>query len=98
MREPPRCPLVLASHPQAEHILSIPRFNSTVGWLPTDRILTFATMAPNMSAPKTDVVAEAQAAAPVFDKVNWKKSPNMRKLYFYAAVLCIASATTGYDG
>jgi hypothetical protein len=55
-------------------------------------------MAPNMSAPKTDVVAEAQAAAPVFDKVNWKKSPNMRKLYFYAAVLCIASATTGYDG
>lgn len=55
-------------------------------------------MAPNISAPKTDVVAEAQAAAPQFEKVNWKASKNMRKLYFYAAVLCIASATTGYDG
>jgi len=55
-------------------------------------------MAPNISAPKTDVVADVQAAAPTFEKVNWKKSPNMRKLYFYAAVLCVASATTGYDG
>ena len=55
-------------------------------------------MAPHMSAPKTDVVADVQAAAPVFPRVNWRKSPNMRKLYFYAAVLCIASATTGYDG
>jgi hypothetical protein len=43
-------------------------------------------------------VAEAQAAAPELQKVDWKKSPNMRKLYFYAGVLCIASATTGYDG
>ena len=55
-------------------------------------------MAPNIAAPKTDVVADVQAAAPVFDKVDWKKSPNMRKLYLYAAVLCVASATTGYDG
>jgi len=55
-------------------------------------------MAPNMSAPKTGVVAEVQAAAPTFGRVDWKKSPNMRKLYMYAAVLCVASATTGYDG
>lgn len=55
-------------------------------------------MAPNVSAPKTDVVAEVQAAAPAIPKVDWKKSPNMRKLYFFAAVLCVASATTGYDG
>lgn len=55
-------------------------------------------MAPNIAAPKTEVIAEVQAAAPDLGKVDWKKSPNMRKLYFYAAVLCIASATTGYDG
>jgi hypothetical protein len=42
--------------------------------------------------------AEVQAAAPELNKVNWKKSPSLRKLYFYAGVLCVASATTGYDG
>lgn len=26
------------------------------------------------------------------------ESPNMRKLYFYCAIVCVASATTGYDG
>lgn len=45
-----------------------------------------------------DDVAIAQAEAPVFEKVTWYREPNMRKLYFYAAVLCVASATTGYDG
>ncbi|OCL12073.1 hexose transporter-like protein [Glonium stellatum] len=43
-------------------------------------------------------VEVAQAEAPEFEKVDWKKDPNMRKLYFWAAVLCVASATTGYDG
>ncbi|KAF2641808.1 hexose transporter-like protein [Massarina eburnea CBS 473.64] len=45
--------------------------------------------------------ANIQAArddAPGFEKVNWKKEPNMRKLYFWACILCVASATTGYDG
>jgi len=42
--------------------------------------------------------ADARADAPEFEKVNWKKLPNMRKLYWHAAVLCVASATTGYDG
>ncbi|KAK3722147.1 hypothetical protein LTR37_002580 [Vermiconidia calcicola] len=57
-------------------------------------------MAPNImkSAPRKESVAEVRAAAPVMPKVDWKKSPNMRKLYFYAAILCVASATTGYDG
>lgn len=41
---------------------------------------------------------EALADAPDFFRVEWKDSPGLRKLYFYAAVLCIASATTGYDG
>jgi hypothetical protein len=38
------------------------------------------------------------ADTPEFEKVNWRKLPNMRKLYFHACVLCVASATTGYDG
>lgn len=61
---------------------------------------TSRSMAPNImsSAPRKVSVAEVRAAAPVMPKVDWKKSPNMRKLYFYAAILCVASATTGYDG
>lgn len=41
---------------------------------------------------------EVRAAGPEIPKVQWTKSPNMRKLYFYCAILCVASATTGYDG
>ncbi len=40
----------------------------------------------------------AQAEAPEFEKVNWFSDPGLRKLYFWCAVLCVASATTGYDG
>ncbi|OAG03352.1 general substrate transporter [Paraphaeosphaeria sporulosa] len=29
--------------------------------------------------------------------VDWKRDPGLRKLYFWAFILCIASATTGYD-
>lgn len=31
-------------------------------------------------------------------KVDWKRDPGLRQLYFWAFILCIASATTGYDG
>jgi sugar porter (SP) family MFS transporter len=48
-------------------------------------------------APNNNAVA-AREAAPQFEKVEWKKDPNMRKLYFWACILCVASATTGYDG
>ncbi|KAL2270194.1 hypothetical protein VTJ83DRAFT_2378 [Remersonia thermophila] len=48
---------------------------------------------PNASAP-----ADAQEEAPKFERVDWKRDPGLRKLYFYAAILCVASATTGYDG
>jgi hypothetical protein len=40
----------------------------------------------------------AQAEAPEFEKVTWYSDPGLRKLYFWCTVLCIASATTGYDG
>lgn len=40
----------------------------------------------------------AQAEAPEFEKVNWTKEPHLRKLYGFAVVLMVASATTGYDG
>ncbi|KAF4928562.1 Lactose permease [Colletotrichum viniferum] len=48
--------------------------------------------------PKSEAVVRAQEEAPDFEKVNWMKDPGLRKLYFYAFVLCVASATTGYDG
>ncbi|KAL1604948.1 hypothetical protein SLS60_004489 [Paraconiothyrium brasiliense] len=35
--------------------------------------------------------------APHLRKVDWKRDPGLRKLYFWAFILCIASATTGYD-
>ncbi|KJR83726.1 uncharacterized protein SPSK_00120 [Sporothrix schenckii 1099-18] len=42
--------------------------------------------------------ASGGAEGPQFEKVDWKREPGLRKLYFYAIVLCVASATTGYDG
>ncbi|KAK0731807.1 sugar transporter [Lasiosphaeris hirsuta] len=48
--------------------------------------------------PNADATAVAQEEAPQFEHVEWTKDPGLRKLYFYAFVLCIASATTGYDG
>lgn len=56
-------------------------------------------MAPHLtSRKKNENVIHAQEAAPHLAKVKWTKSPGLRKLYFYAVILCIASATTGYDG
>lgn len=50
------------------------------------------------AAPNSSVVAAAQEEAPKFEKVNWRQEPGLRKLYWHAFVLSIASATTGYDG
>ena len=59
-------------------------------------------MAPNVKVPKKalkqEEVAIAQAEAPKLEHINWRKDPGLRKLYFYAAIICVASATTGYDG
>lgn len=49
-------------------------------------------------APRSEAAAVVAEDAPDFEKVSWYKDPGLRKLYFYAFVLCIASATTGYDG
>ncbi|KAL7621793.1 hypothetical protein AAE478_007292 [Parahypoxylon ruwenzoriense] len=40
----------------------------------------------------------AHRGAPEFEYVYWTKEPHLRKLYAWACVLMIASATTGYDG
>jgi sugar porter (SP) family MFS transporter len=48
--------------------------------------------------PRSGNVELAQAEAPEFEHVNWKTQPNMKTLYFWCAILCVASATTGYDG
>jgi hypothetical protein len=46
---------------------------------------------------RADVEA-AQAAAPHLARVDWRSDPGLRKLYFWCFFICIASATTGYDG
>ncbi|KAF2004283.1 general substrate transporter [Amniculicola lignicola CBS 123094] len=40
----------------------------------------------------------AIAEAPHLEPVHWRSDPGLRKLYFWAFIICIASATTGYDG
>jgi hypothetical protein len=48
--------------------------------------------------PRTEATLHAQEETPQFERVEWTKEPGLRKLYFYAIILCVASATTGYDG
>lgn len=55
-------------------------------------------MAPHLKRPNEANIIEAREAAPEIPKVQWTKLPNMRKLYFYCVILCVCSATTGYDG
>lgn len=43
-------------------------------------------------------VEVAQAEIPKLEEVKWWREPGLRRLYFWASVLCVASATTGYDG
>ena len=40
----------------------------------------------------------ALAEAPQIAHVTWYKDPGLRKLYGLTMALCLASATTGYDG
>ena len=49
-------------------------------------------------ATHTAELSVAQAETPQFERVIWYKDRGLRILYFWAAVLCVASATTGYDG
>ncbi|KAJ5612981.1 hypothetical protein N7510_006175 [Penicillium lagena] len=43
-------------------------------------------------------VEVAQAESPELEQVKWWREPGLRRLYFWASILCVASATTGYDG
>ncbi len=59
----------------------------------------YVDMAPDLTRKAyQDELAIAQAEAPELAYVNWRKDKGLRKLYFYAAIISIASATTGYDG
>lgn len=49
-------------------------------------------------ATREDQLEIARAEAPELQRVDWKRDKGLRKLYFYAAIICVASATTGYDG
>ncbi|CZR60860.1 related to hexose transporter protein [Phialocephala subalpina] len=49
-------------------------------------------------ASKAAELEVAQAEAPEFEQVTWYTDPGLRKLYFWCSILCVASATTGYDG
>jgi hypothetical protein len=49
-------------------------------------------------ANKTHDLEVAQAEAPHLARVDWKSDPGLRKLYLWAVIICMASATTGYDG
>ncbi|GLI74372.1 hypothetical protein PoHVEF18_002609 [Penicillium ochrochloron] len=54
-------------------------------------------LAVGQSALKGEVEV-AQAEMPILEEVKWWREPGLRRLYFWASVLCVASATTGYDG
>ena len=51
-----------------------------------------------LSPPKKEEQEMAVMEAPELPKVSWTRDAGLRKLYFYCAILCVASATTGFDG
>jgi hypothetical protein len=56
------------------------------------------TMASNiLRTSKQANVEVAQAERPNLQHVIWYKDAGLRKLYSLAAVICLASATTGFD-
>lgn len=50
------------------------------------------------NATRQEELEVARAEAPELERVSWTRDKGLRKLYFYAAIICVASATTGYDG
>ncbi|KAJ9629509.1 hypothetical protein H2203_001883 [Taxawa tesnikishii (nom. ined.)] len=53
---------------------------------------------PSVSKAKHEEAEVARAEAPELREVTWWKDPGLRRLYALCAVVCLASATTGYDG
>lgn len=47
-------------------------------------------------ATHNDDVTIAQAETPELEQVHWFRDRGLMKLYFYTAIICVASATTGY--
>ena len=54
-------------------------------------------MAIQVQGLRRDDVEITSPDVPHLAKVDWKSDPGLRKLYFWAFIICIASATTGYD-
>ncbi|TDZ35399.1 Lactose permease [Colletotrichum trifolii] len=48
--------------------------------------------------PNHEAQVNAQEEAPQFERVVWYRDPGLRVLYWHAFILCVASASTGYDG
>ncbi|KAI8307589.1 hypothetical protein K4K61_003476 [Colletotrichum sp. SAR11_59] len=48
--------------------------------------------------PNKEATVHAHKEAPQFKHVTWYRYPGLRALYWHAFILCIASASTGYDG
>ena len=55
-------------------------------------------MAPRIGASHQNEVKVARAEAPKLKEVSWWQDPGLRKLYALSVIVCLASATTGYDG
>ncbi|KAK0387335.1 hypothetical protein NLU13_5648 [Sarocladium strictum] len=45
-----------------------------------------------------EALHQAQEEAPEFEHVVWYKDPGLRILYWHCFILCVSSASTGYDG
>lgn len=74
--------------------------HSILAFLLRDAVRKLVTL-PFTMAPKVlhaEDAAIAREEAPELPYVDWKKSPGLRRLYMYATVIMVASATTGYDG
>jgi len=54
-------------------------------------------MVVKVHGPRRDDVEITPPVEPHLARVDWKSDPGLRKLYFWAFIICIASATTGYD-
>lgn len=53
---------------------------------------------PKLAPTKKMEVKIAQETAPELERVHWMQDSGLKKLYFWAAIICVGSATTGYDG
>ena len=53
---------------------------------------------PKLAPTKQTEVQIAQSEAPQLERVHWMRDAGLRRLYFWAGIICMASATTGYDG